>query len=180
MAFLLSRLRKSFICGPRFTGPPEGGFVDWRKNFSVARKRDRMPKSPRPKEQPVKEPERLPEPLKEEQEQLDLGLKPPPKKVVEFSPEAGTEAAFSTLHAKEAIVHHDMKPRSIMKVTAEGKQKVLDFSIAEAPALNDWNNMCAALAEDALLDETPPGGPEDVDRFRKRMAQLIESHRRGD
>jgi DNA-directed RNA polymerase specialized sigma24 family protein len=43
-----------------------------------------------------------------------------------------------------------------------------------------WNNLCAALAEDALVEETPPASPDDVDRIRKRIAHLIESHRQRD
>ena len=39
-----------------------------------------------------------------------------------------------------------------------------------------WNNICAALAEDVLLDETPPGSSEDVDRIRKRIAQITRQH----
>ncbi len=47
----------------------------------------------------------------------------------------------------------------------------LDFSVYER-----WNNLCAALAEDALLDEMPPGTPDDVDRIRKRIAQMRQQH----
>jgi hypothetical protein len=47
------------------------------------------------------------------------------------------------------------------------------------PGISDyerWNNLCAALAEDALLDETPPGTPDDVDRIRKRIAQITQQY----
>jgi len=40
-----------------------------------------------------------------------------------------------------------------------------------------WNRLCDVLAEDVLNDETPPGGEDDVNRIRKRIGQIIESHR---
>jgi len=73
------------------------------------------------------------------------------------------------------------------KLPSPNKVFIFDFGLRpEPPRPSDlsgyqrWNNLCAALAEDTLLDKTPLGRPDDVDRIRKRIAQLIECHRHGD
>lgn len=49
-----------------------------------------------------------------------------------------------------------------------------------ADIYEEWNRLCATLAEDALLDETLPVSQAEIDRIRKRIAQLVESHRRAE
>jgi serine/threonine protein kinase len=103
----------------------------------------------------------------------------------------GVLKAKPVLNAKETVVkdtgekkisHRDVKPADI-KVVSPRTTKVLDFGIANRPECSDdtvcWNNLCAALAEETLLGETPTGSPDDVDRIRKRIARLIESRRGG-
>ena len=130
-----------------------------------------MPKPPISEKPALTERERL----KMSQEQRDTAPKQSLKKVVKATP-ADLKSALEALHGKE-VIHRDMKPRSI-KVTPEGKVKVLDFGIAKAPERDyiRWDSVCAALAEDVLLDETPPGSPDDVDRLRKRIAQITQQH----
>jgi hypothetical protein len=63
------------------------------------------------------------------------------------------------------------KPKKPPQKKAVKSVPHLDLSDCER-----WNNLCAALAEDALLDETSPGSPDDVDRIRKRIAQISQQH----
>jgi hypothetical protein len=67
-----------------------------------------------------------------------------------------------------------------VRVTMEQRQKEQGY-LEKALKLSEherWNNLCMAAAEDALLDETPPGNPHDVSRIREHIAHLVASHRR--
>jgi hypothetical protein len=125
--------------------------------------------------------------LEELQEHRDAAPKARPKKPVKSAADQALEAHLeatkpaadalqAALKASEAthqkgktVIHHFEMPG------------VVEFAAAHPPKLSDleqWNNVCAALAEDALHDETPSASPEDVARIRKRIAQLIASERR--
>lgn len=138
-----------------------------------------MPKVPTSKERALTERERLKKP--EEQRETVARTKTVKSKT-QLDVDQEIARALEAAHEKGTI-HRAIKPGTI-EVTPGGKQKVLDFGIARGPQpdiseYERWNNLCAALAEDVLLEEAPPVSPDEVDRFRKRMAQLIESHRRG-
>jgi hypothetical protein len=87
--------------------------------------------------------------------------------------------------AQEFLQDHVVTSRSDgvkgFEIRSAFETKKVGSSVAGASELSDyerWNNLCAAAAEDVLLDDAPPIDPKEIDRTRKHITQLVELHRR--